>query len=103
MTAKAKNYTPEQRRHIISLWTLQTKTKDISFQVKVSQLTVNEVLNAYMRQVKRIEKQQQVRADIKAVDYTHHDEANRHYAGCEHEDTRPPHLRGLDWPIKGYI
>ena len=103
MTAKAKHCTPEQRRHIISLWTLQTKTKDISFQVKVSQLTVNEVLNAYMRQLKRIEKQQQVRADIEAVDYTNHDEANRHYAGCEYEDTRPPHLRGLDWPIKGYL
>lgn len=42
-------------------------------------------------------------SDIQAVDYSDHDEANRHYAGCEFEDSRPPHLRGLDWPIKGYI
>ena len=71
--------------------------------MKVSQLTVNEVLNAYMRQLKRIEKQQQVRPDIEAVNYDNHDELNRHYAGCEFEDNRPPHLRGLDWPIKGYL
>jgi hypothetical protein len=95
--------TPEQRRHIISLWTIQTKTRDISFQVKVPQVTVNEVLNAYLRQLKRMEKQTSVRNDIIATSYDNHDELNRHYAGCEYEDNRPPHLRGLDWPIKGYL
>lgn len=40
---------------------------------------------------------------IKAVDYSSHDELNRHYAGCEFEDTRPPELRGLDWPPMGRL
>lgn len=41
--------------------------------------------------------------DIQAVDYSKHDEYNRHYAGCEFEDTRPPNFRGLDWPPNGNI
>jgi len=40
---------------------------------------------------------------VKAVDYSNHDELNRHYAGCEFEDTRPPELRGLDWPPLGRL
>ena len=41
--------------------------------------------------------------DIQAVDYSNHDEYNRHFAGAEFEDTRPPEERGLDWPPKGIL
>ena len=97
---KKRHFTPEQQRQIINLWSLKKKTSEISFIVKLPQLTVNEVLNAYFRQLKRIEKQKEVRPDIEAVDYSRHDELNQHYAGCEFEDSRPPHLRGLDWPFR---
>lgn len=95
---KARHFTPEQQRQIINLWSMKKTTREIAEAVKTSQITVNEVLNVYIGKLKRIERQTAVRPDIEAVDYSRHDELNRHYAGCEFEDTRPPHERGLDWP-----
>lgn len=97
--SRAKYFTPEQKRQIINLWSLKWKTGDIAREVHVSPLTVNEVLNAYFRQQKRLEKQNAIRNDIDAVDYSGHDEYSRHFAGAEYEDTRPPDERGLDWPL----
>jgi hypothetical protein len=97
---KKRHFTPEQQRQIINLWSLKKKTAEISFAVKLPQITVNEVLNAYISKLKRIERQTAVRPDIEAVDYSNHDEIAQKYAGVEFEDTRPPHLRGLDWPFR---
>lgn len=94
---------PEQRRQIINLWSINMKTGEIAKEVKTSPLRVNEVLNAHIRKLKRMERQTQVRNDIEATDYSQHDEYSRHFAGAEYEDNRPPHERGKDWPIKGYL
>jgi hypothetical protein len=97
---KARYFTPEKQRQIINLWTMKWSTSDIAKEVHLGTITVNQVLNAYIKKLKRIEKQKEVRPDIEAVDYSRHDELNRHYAGCEFEDSRPPHERGLDWPLR---
>ena len=95
---KARYFTPEQQRQIINLWSMKWSTSDIAKEVRLGTITVNMVLNAYIKKLKRIEKQKEVRPDIEEVDYSRHDKLNRHYAGCEFEDSRPPHERGLDWP-----
>lgn len=100
---KAKYCTPLQRREVIAAWLSSTPTDAIARIVGVSQLTVNDVVAAYKLQLRHSEPRYTMRTDIKPVDYSSHDKANRHYAGCEFEDTRPPHLRGLDWPIKVYL
>lgn len=94
---------PEQRRQIINLWSINMKTGEIAKEVKTSPLRVNEVLNAHIRKLKRMERQTQVRNDIQPTDYSQHDEYSRHFAGAEYEDNRPPQMRGKDWPIKGYL
>ena len=109
MTSTRKTYPdrrglkPEQRRQIINLWSINIKTGQIAKEVQTSPLRVNEVLNAYIRKLKRMERQNQVRNDIEPTDYSQHDEYSRHFAGAEYEDNRPPHERGKDWPIKGYL
>lgn len=95
---RLKHLTLEQQRHIIALWGDGKTRREIEQTVRLSQITIAEVLRVHFSKLKRIEKQTAFRPDISPVDYSGHDEVNRHYAGCEFEDTRPLHERGKAWP-----
>lgn len=91
--------TPVVRRLIVSMFLDQIPMSEISRRTGRAHVTVSDTISAYLKtRPKTPVVIESARPDIEAVDYSAHDELSRHYAGVEFEDTRPPELRGLDWP-----
>ena len=94
-----RRMTPVQKREIVAMFLDRVPIIEIAKRTKRAQVTISDTITAYLQGRPKMVVYDACRPDIKPVDYSAHDELSRHYAGAEYEDTRPPELRGLDWPL----
>ena len=99
----SENAVPHRKKMEIVILYYRAKTiAEIARVYRLKDATVERIIDQHLRGKKKPsdKEQWQPRKDIKAVDYSNHDELSRHYEGAEYEDNRAPKLRGKDWPIR---
>lgn len=94
-----RRMTPVQKREIVAMFLDRVSITNIAKRTKRAQVTISDTITAYLQGRPKLVTNNACRPDIQPVDYSFHDEYSRHYAGAEYEDTRPPKLRGFDWPL----